>query len=109
MSQAGKTVTCTVHITAPQWPEDNAGDDDESSNQQEGPQIEDHQESEKQEVRQDTAAKVPCGVKFFTLAQNAKYYIVLYIFGSVYVRGNSQSIEMNVYLQSFVRICSKVW
>ncbi len=56
-------ITCAVNKAGPNRPEDNAGDEDKSSNQWKGNKIEHHQEPQEQEVRLDATSKVPCGGK----------------------------------------------
>lgn len=56
-------VTGQISEVGPFRAEDNAGDQDESTNQQKGEKIEQHQESQQHKEGLDTAAKVSCGTK----------------------------------------------
>lgn len=55
-----QVITCAANKDGLNRTEDNAGDEDKSSNQQEGNKIEYHQKSQEQKVRLDTTSKVPC-------------------------------------------------
>lgn len=79
----------------PHGSEDNAGDEDKSSNQQEGDKIENDQEPKEDEIRLDTTSKVPCRVKESE---------VWGVSQSVFHLGSAADIS-DAYLQSFARIC----
>lgn len=55
-----KYITSAVNKVRPDRSEDDAGDEDKSSNQEEGNEIEHHQESQEQEEGLDATSKVTC-------------------------------------------------
>lgn len=53
-------ITSAVNKVRPDRSKDDAGDEDKSSNQEEGNEIEHHQESQEQEEGLDATSKVTC-------------------------------------------------
>lgn len=70
-------VTCIVenNKAGPNRIEDDAGDEDKSSNQQEGNKIEYHQKSQEDKVRLDTTSEVPCRDKVPALSFKCQHRV----------------------------------
>lgn len=65
--------TRAVKKAGPNRSEDNAGDEDKSSNQQEGNKIEHHQKSKEQKVRLDTTSEIPCRRRELMFSSKCKH------------------------------------
>lgn len=76
---AEQVFTSDVNKAGPNRSEDNTGDEDKSSDQQEGNKIKHHQESQEQEVWLDTTSKVSCRGKGPHFIKTDKYIQTIYV------------------------------